>query len=176
MYEIRIHSRGGQGGVTAARMMASAAVKDGKFATACPFYGAERRGAPIVSFVRIDDKPVRIYSQINKPDMIIILDPTVMDTVDVLDGLKEGGKIFINTNEETPFPPGFKVFRGDLTGIALRENLVVSGSAIVNTPVIGALAKLGLFTRESGVEAITDTFTDPRNTNAAKAAYDEVIV
>ena len=108
--------------------------------------------------------------------MIIILDPTVMDTVNVLDGLKEGGTIFINTNEDISFPPGFKVFRGDLTGIALRENLVVSGSAIVNTPVIGALAKLGLFTRESGVEAITDTFSDPRNTNAAKAAYDEVIV
>lgn len=176
MYEIRIHSRGGQGGVTAARMMASAAVKDGKFATACPFYGAERRGAPIVSFVRIDDKPVRIYSQIKKPDMIIILDPTVMDTVDVLDGLKEEGKIFINTHDDVSFPPGFKVSRVDLTGIALREDLIVSGSPILNTPVIGALARLGLFTRESGVKAITETFTDPRNTNAARAAYDEVII
>ena len=176
MYEIRIHSRGGQGGVTAARMMATAAVKDGKFATACPFYGAERRGAPIVSFVRIDDTPVRIYSQINKPDMIVILDPTVMDTVDVMDGLKKGGAIFINTNEDIPFPPGFNIHKADLTGIALRENLVVAGSPIVNTPVIGALAKLGLFSRESAVKAITETFADPRNTNAAKAAYDEVVV
>jgi len=176
MYEIRIHSRGGQGGVTAARMMATAAVKDGKFATACPFYGAERRGAPIVSFVRIDDAPVRIYSQINKPDMIVILDPTVMDTVNVLDGLKEGGSIFINTHEEVSFPAGFKVYKADLTGIALRENLVVAGSPILNTPVIGALAKLGLFSRESGVKAINDTFADPRNTSAAKAAYEEVIV
>lgn len=176
MYEIRIHSRGGQGGVTAARMMATAAVKDGKFATACPFYGAERRGAPIVSFVRIDDAPVRIYSQINKPDMIVILDPTVMDTVNVLDGLKEGGSIFINTHDDVVFPAGFKVYKADLTGIALRENLVVAGSPIVNTPVIGALAKLGLFSRESGVKAITETFADPRNTAAAKAAFEEVIV
>jgi pyruvate ferredoxin oxidoreductase gamma subunit len=176
MYEIRIHSRGGQGGVTAARMMASAAVKDGKFATACPFYGAERRGAPIVSFVRIDDAPVRIYSQINKPEMIVILDPTVMDTVNVLDGLKEGGSIFINTHDDVDFPAGFKVYKADLTGIALREKLVVAGSPIVNTPVIGALAKLGLFTRESGVKAITETFADPRNTAAAKAAFEEVIV
>ncbi|MDO5843885.1 MAG: 2-oxoacid:acceptor oxidoreductase family protein [Methanocorpusculum sp.] len=174
MFEIRIHSRGGQGGVTAARMMAAAAVKDGKFATACPFYGAERRGAPIVSFVRIDDAPVRIYSQIKKPDMIIVLDPTVMETVDVLDGLKEGGSIFINTHEDLKFPPQFKVYKADLTGIALKENLLVAGSPIVNTPVIGALAKIGLFTRSSGKESIAETFADVRNINAAEEAFKEV--
>ena len=64
MFEIRIHSRGGQGGVTAARLLAMAALHDGKYATACPFYGAERRGAPVVSFVRIDDHPIKVYSQI----------------------------------------------------------------------------------------------------------------
>lgn len=174
MYEIRIHSRGGQGGVTAARMMASAAVKDGKFATACPFYGAERRGAPIVSFVRIDDTPVRIYSQIRKPDMIIVLDPTVMETVDVLDGLKEGGSIFINTHEDIEFPPQYKVYKADLTGIALSKNLVVAGSPILNTPVIGALAKLGLFTHESGKKAIEETFADVRNIEVAEKAFEEV--
>lgn len=174
MYEIRIHSRGGQGGVTAARMMAAAAVKDGKFATACPFYGAERRGAPIVSFVRIDDAPVRIYSQIKKPDMIVVLDPTVMDTVNVLDGLKEGGSIVINTHEDMAFPAKFKVYKADLTGIALKEDLVVAGSPILNTPVIGALAKIGLFTPDSGTKAITETFSDPRNVAAAKEAYKEV--
>ncbi len=108
--------------------------------------------------------------------MIVILDPTVMDTVNVLDGLKEGGSIFINTHDDVDFPAGFKVYKADLTGIALREKLVVAGSPIVNTPVIGALAKLGLFTRESGVKAITETFADPRNTAAAKAAFEEVIV
>lgn len=174
MYEIRIHSRGGQGGVTAARMMAAAAVKDGKYATAAPFYGAERRGAPIVSFVRIDETPVRLYSQITKPDMIVILDPTVMDSVDVLSGLKKGGSIFINTHEEVKFPSEFKVYQADLTGIAIKENLVVSGSPILNTPVIGALAKVGLFTSESGVAAITETFSDPRNVSAAKQAFSEV--
>jgi len=78
MFEIRIHSRGGQGGVTAARLLALAAIHDGKYATAAPFYGAERRGAPIVSFVRIDDKPIKVYSQIKKPDMVIVLDASVM--------------------------------------------------------------------------------------------------
>ena len=64
MYEIRIHSRGGQGGVTAARLIALAAFRDGKHATATPFYGAERRGAPIIAFARIDENPIRIYSQV----------------------------------------------------------------------------------------------------------------
>ena len=91
MFEIRIHSRGGQGGVTAARLLALAAIHDGKYATAAPFYGAERRGAPIVSFVRIDDKPIKVYSQIKKPDMVVVLDASVMDVVDVLQGLKSGG-------------------------------------------------------------------------------------
>ena len=72
MFEIRIHSRGGQGGVTAARLVALAAFRDHKYATACPFYGAERRGAPVVSFVRIDDNPIKVYSQIRKPDMVVV--------------------------------------------------------------------------------------------------------
>ena len=92
MYEIRIHSRGGQGGVTAARLLALAAFRDGKYATACPFYGAERRGAPVVSYVRIDDRPIRVYSQIRNPDLVVVLDPSVMEVVDVLHGLKVGGK------------------------------------------------------------------------------------
>ena len=174
MYEIRIHSRGGQGGVTAARMMASAAVKDGKFATACPFYGAERRGAPIVSFVRIDDAPVRIYSQITRPDMVVVLDPTVMETVNVLDGLKKGGIVFVNTHESLTFPPEFKAYCADITGIALAKNMFVAGSPILNTPVIGAMAKLGIFSHESGKLAIQETFSDVRNVEAAEAAYNEV--
>lgn len=174
MYEIRIHSRGGQGGVTAARMMASAAVKDGKFATACPFYGAERRGAPIVSFVRIDDAPVRIYSQITKPDMVVVLDPTVMETVNVLDGLKKGGIVFVNTHENLTFPPEFKAYCADITGIALAKNMFVAGSPILNTPVIGAMAKLGIFSHESGKQAVSETFSDVRNVEAAEAAYNEV--
>ena len=141
MFEIRIHSRGGQGGVTAARLLALAAIHDGKYATAAPFYGAERRGAPIVSFVRIDDKPIRIYSQIKKPDMVIVLDATVMDIVDVLQGLKTGGRVLVNSQQKRVFS-GYSSSNVDLTGIALREKLVVSGSPILNTPVIGALAKM----------------------------------
>jgi len=173
MFEIRIHSRGGQGGVTAARLLALAAIYDGKNATAAPFYGAERRGAPIVSFVRIDDKPVRIYSQIRKPDMVVVLDATVMDVVDVLSGLKEGGKVLVNSRQPKEFA-GFSSTSVDLTGIALKENLVVSGSPILNTPVIGALAKMGIVSADSAMKAIGEMFSDERNIKAAKAAYQEM--
>jgi pyruvate ferredoxin oxidoreductase gamma subunit len=173
MFEIRIHSRGGQGGVTAARLLALAAIHDGKYATAAPFYGAERRGAPIVSFVRIDDQPIRIYSQIRKPDMIVVLDASVMDVVDVLQGLKSGGKILVNSQQKKEFA-GYSSINVDLTGIALRENLVVSGSPILNTPVIGALAKMGIVSVDSAKKAITEMFSDERNVRAAEAAYQEM--
>src|SRR5512136_2373000 len=114
MFEIRIHSRGGQGGVTAARLLALAAIHDGKYATAAPFYGAERRGAPIVSFVRIDDKPIKVYSQIKRPDMVVVLDASVMDTVDVLQGLKRGGKVLVNSQQKKEFS-GYTSNNVDLT-------------------------------------------------------------
>ena len=173
MFEIRIHSRGGQGGVTAARLLALAAIHDGKYATAAPFYGAERRGAPIVSFVRIDDKPIRVYSQIKKPDMVVVLDATVMDVVDVLQGLKSGGKVLVNSQQKQDFA-GFASSNVDLTGIALKEKLVVSGSPILNTPVIGALAKMGIVSVGSAKKAISEMFTDDRNVKAAEAAYKEL--
>jgi pyruvate ferredoxin oxidoreductase gamma subunit len=173
MFEIRIHSRGGQGGVTAARLLALAAIHDGKYATAAPFYGAERRGAPIVSFVRIDDKPIRIYSQIKKPDMVIVLDASVMDVVDVLQGLKSGGKVLVNSQQKKEFA-GYVSGNVDLTGIALKENLVVSGSPILNTPVIGALAKMGIVSVDSARKAIREMFTDERNVKAAETAYTEM--
>jgi len=174
MFEIRIHSRGGQGGVTAARLLALAAIYDGKYATAAPFYGAERRGAPIVSFVRIDDKPIRIYSQIKRPDMVVVLDASVMDVVDVLQGLKTGGKVLVNSQQKKDFS-GFVSSNVDLTGIALKENLVVSGSPILNTPVIGALARMGIVSVDSAKKAIREMFTDERNVKAAEAAFRELI-
>ncbi len=175
VYEIRIHSRGGQGGVTAARLLAMAALHDGKYATACPFYGAERRGAPIVSFVRIDKHPIRIYSQIRNPDLIVVLDASVMQAVDVLQGLKTGGRILINSAHNQDFA-GYVTNHVDLTGIALRENLVVAGSPILNTPVIGALARTGIVSADAAKSAIRGMFSDERNIRAAEAAYDEVSI
>ncbi len=173
MFEIRIHSRGGQGGVTAARLIALAAVRDGKYATAFPFYGAERRGAPVVSFVRIDEKPIKVYSQIRQPDMVVVLDASVMETVDVLHGLKPGGTVLLNSTHAPAFV-GVKSYHVDLTGIALKEKLVVAGSPILNTPVLGALAKLGIVTKDSAIQAIAEMFSDDRNTKAAEATFREM--
>jgi len=175
MYEIRLHSRGGQGGVTAAKLMALASFRDGKFATAAPFYGAERRGAPIVSFIRIDDKPIKIYSQIHNPDLVVVLDPSILDLVNVFEGLKPDGKVLINAPKVPKQAEKYDAQHVDLTGIALKLNLVVAGSPILNTPVIGALAKMGLFSRESAAAAIKETFSDERNLNAALMAYEELI-
>jgi len=174
MYEIRIHSRGGQGGVTAARLLALAAIRDGKYATACPFYGAERRGAPVVSYVRIDDHPIRVYSQIRHPDLVLVLDTSVMDVVDVLNGMKPEGRVLVNATDHREMK-GFPSYSVDLTGIALRENLVVAGNPILNTAVLGALAKMGIVTMESAKMAIQEMFSDKRNVTAAEAAYAELV-
>jgi len=174
MFEIRIHSRGGQGGVTAARLIALAAIRDGKYATAFPFYGAERRGAPVVSFVRIDDNPIKVYSQIREPDMVVVLDTSVMDTVDVLHGLKKSGRVLINSTHKPDFA-GFTTYNVDLTGIALKENLVVAGSPILNTPVLGAMAKLAIISADSAKKAIAEMFSDKRNIKAAAEAYREMV-
>jgi len=151
-----------------------AALHDGNYATACPFYGAERRGAPVVSFVRIDDRPIKVYSQIRNPDMVVVLDAGVMDTVDVLQGLKKGGRVFINSPRTHGFT-GFATYTSDLTGIALREDLVVAGSPILNTPVLGALAKIGIVSAGSVTTAIRGMFTDERNARVAEAAFTETM-
>lgn len=175
MYEIRLHSRGGQGGVTAAKILAHAAFLDGKYATATPLYGAERRGAPVVSFIRIDDKPIKVYSQVRNPDLVIVLDPGIMNMVDVLQGIREGGEVLINSPHKQEMG-NHKVYNIDLTGIALSLDLVVAGNPILNTPLLGALAKIGLVSRESVREAISETFSDERNATAALKAYEELVI
>ena len=173
MFEIRIHSRGGQGGVTAAKLLAQAAFNDHKYATAAPFYGAERRGAPVVSFVRISDEPIKVYSQIRSPDLVVVLDSSVMDVIDVLSGIKPDGTVLINSAHAVPMD-GHTTYHVDLTGIALSLGLVIAGSPILNTPVLGALAKIGIISQESVMKAISGTFTDERNVKAAERAYTEV--
>jgi pyruvate ferredoxin oxidoreductase gamma subunit len=150
-----------------------AALHDGKYATACPFYGAERRGAPIVSFVRIDDRPIKVYSQIRTPDLVVILDASILETVNVFQGLKKDGRVFINSAHVQEFP-GFATYNVDLTGIALKEKLVVAGSPILNTPVLGALSKIGIVSVDSVKSAIREMFTDERNVRVAETAYEEM--
>jgi len=157
--------------VTAARLLADAAFRGGKYATASPFYGAERRGAPVVSFVRIDERPIRVYSQIEHPDMVAVLDTSIMDSVDILQGLKEDGVVFANSAKPLDIP-GHRVYIADLTGIAIAHNLVIAGSPVLNTPFMGAMAKIGVITVDAAIGAIRDMFPDERNVEAARVVYE----
>jgi len=98
-----------------------------------------------------------------------------METVDVLQGLKEEGTVLINATHGTDVG-GYRTYSIDLTGIALRENLVVAGSPILNTPVLGALAKMGIVSVESVTSAISEMFSDERNVKAARAAFQELVI
>jgi pyruvate ferredoxin oxidoreductase gamma subunit len=177
MQEIRFHSRGGQGGVTASKLLAQAAFLEGKYSTAFPLYGAERRGAPITSFTRISEEDIKISSQIYQPDIVVVLDDSILDLVNVTDGMKPGGLLIINTSDLARIPKGdFKVATVNVTDIALKMGLVLSGNPILNTPILGALAGLGIVRLDSALMAIKDTFSDERNVNAAKEAYEKVVL
>ncbi|TKJ42365.1 pyruvate synthase [candidate division LCP-89 bacterium B3_LCP] len=141
MLEIRWHGRGGQGAVTASKVLAESAMSLGKQIQAFPEYGSERQGAPVKAFTRIADQRIRQHNQVTEPDVVIVLDPTLLDAVDVTEGLMENGTLIINT-ESSPAEirqqmglKGRTLYTVDATGISLR-NL---GKAIPNTPMIGAL-------------------------------------
>ena len=141
MLEIRWHGRGGQGAVTASKVLAESAMSLGKQIQAFPEYGSERQGAPVKAFTRIADQRIRQHNQVTEPDVVIVLDPTLLDAVDVTEGLSEKGILIINT-QAAPADirakmklQGRTLYTVDATGISLR-NL---GKAIPNTPMIGAL-------------------------------------
>lgn len=176
MIEIRFHGRGGQGAVTAARLLAEAAFLEGKYCQAFPFFGAERRGAPVVAFARIDDKPIRVRTQVYEPNHVVVLDPTVLEAVNVVAGLKRGGLAVINAKKIPEELKGAKVALIDATAIAI-ETL---GVPITNTAMLGALAKTtGVVSLDSVIKAVEKRFKGKlaeKNVTAAKAAHDRTVV
>ena len=105
MREIKIFGRGGQGAVTAAQILATAAFLEGRWAQTFPQFGAERRGAPVVAFVRIDDRPITIRSKVYEPDVVIVMDPNLFMMVEPLEGLKPDGIVILNSPDATPWTP-----------------------------------------------------------------------
>ncbi|ADZ08742.1 pyruvate/ketoisovalerate oxidoreductase, gamma subunit [Methanobacterium lacus] len=172
MIEVRFHGRGGQGAVTAAEILAKAAFEDGKYCQAFPFFGVERRGAPVMAFTRIDDKPIRRRYQVYNPDYVVVLDDGLLEVVDVFSGIKEGGNVIINTNNGVENSNGVKINKIDATGIALD----ILGVPIVNTILLGAFAGVtGQVSIESLIKIINETFSGSvaeKNVKAAKMAYD----
>ncbi len=146
LVEICFHGRGGQGSVTAANLLVAAALKDGnKGVQAFPLFGAERRGAPVRAFARISDEEIHLRSEVYFPDIVIVLDESIIGIVDVLKGLKKGGKILINTTKEPEdfdFSNKYHVATVDATGVAIKHDILVGGIPVVNTPILGAVPKI----------------------------------
>ena len=186
LIEICFHGRGGQGAVTAANLLASAALQDGnKGVQAFPFFGAERRGAPVRAFARIADEEIHLRSEIYNPDIVIILDESIMEIVDVLKGVKKDGKILINTRkkpQEFEFSHQYHVATVDATGIALKYDILVGGIPVVNTPILGSVPKiLDRVTLKSIQQAINSKWTGKkelgeRNIKATQDAFDQTEV
>ena len=184
LVEIVFHGRGGQGAVTAANLLVAAALKDGnKGVQAFPFFGAERRGAPVRAFARISEDEIHLRSEIYNPDIVIVLDESIMDIVDVLKGLKKDGIILINTRKkpkEFDFSNKFTVSTVDATGVALKHDILVGGIPVVNTPILGAVPKiLDRVTLKSIQGTVKEKWHSElanKNVKATQDAYDQMEV
>jgi pyruvate ferredoxin oxidoreductase gamma subunit/2-oxoisovalerate ferredoxin oxidoreductase gamma subunit len=184
LVEIVFHGRGGQGSVTAANLFVAAALKDGnKGVQAFPFFGAERRGAPVRAFARISGDEIHLRSEIYNPDIVIVLDESIMDIVDVLKGLKKNGKILINTRKKPKdfdFSKKYNVATVDATGIALKREILVGGIPVVNTPILGAVPKIldrvTLKSIQNTVKGKWKADLAEKNVKATQDAYDKVEV
>ncbi len=178
MFEIRFHGRGGQGSVTASKILALAAFSEGKYVISFPFFGTERRGAPVTAFTRIDDEPILLKTQIYNPDAVVILDSYVMNSADVTSGMNTDGYLIINTGRKPSEIDGsFRTATVDATSIATRLGLGDRTNPIINTAMIGAFARVtGMVSRESAIEAVRELSPGKKEENsmAAAEAYDSV--
>jgi pyruvate ferredoxin oxidoreductase gamma subunit len=178
MLEIRIHGRGGQGAVTAAQILAISAFYDGKQSQAFPRFGVERRGAPVEAFCRIDNTPINVRSQVYTPDIVLVLEPSLMEAVNVTDGLKKGGSIIVNTSQPVTGEKyaDFKVHPVDASKVALE----IFKADIVNTVILGAFSKVtGMVSIEAINKAVEDRFAGKpqiveMNKTAIKQVYEQV--
>jgi pyruvate ferredoxin oxidoreductase gamma subunit len=178
--ELRFHGRGGQGAVLAAELLARAAFLDGKFPQSFPFFGVERRGAPVTAFARIDERPIPLRTSVETPDVVVVLEHNLRSTVGVTRGLPPEGLLLVNGSyladaTEGPGPRHRAVV--DATRIALRHGLGTAMLPIVNTPMLGALARVsGVVTIEALEQAI-ERYAPARpaaNRDAARDGFHEV--
>jgi len=188
MIEVRWHGRGGQGAKTAALLLADAAFEAGLYVQGFPEYGPERMGAPITAYNRLDSEPIRIHSNIYEPDIVVVVDETLIASVDVCSGLKPGGRIVVNTNRR----PGLvaadfegidgEIYAVDAADISVR-NL---GKNLPNTPLLSVVAKLtGTIGEEEFFKVMEGAFREKfsakpevvaGNMNALKEAWNGAVL
>jgi 2-oxoacid:acceptor oxidoreductase gamma subunit (pyruvate/2-ketoisovalerate family) len=185
--EIVWHGRGGQGAITAGQLIAESAYNEGYLGvTTAPMFGAERRGAPVKAFLRLAKEPIKIFSQIYDPDIIVVLDPTLLPMIDIHSNARKDIIIIVNSSKnideinEIELQDFHKVGIADITRIALNNNLTIAGSAILNTPILGAFAKTTeLVSMESIENSILNKFGEKHgasNIKAAKETFDATTV
>jgi len=180
LLEVRWHGRGGLGAVTSAELVARAAISEGKYAQSFPSFGPERRGAPVLAFLRVSDNAIRIRTPIYEPDIVAVLDPGLLNAVDVTSGLRENGKVIINSRKspnelKSEFGYKWPVAAVNATKIA-REMI---GLPITNTAMIGALLRVTeIVNMDFLVEQLQERFglRAKANIEAMKRAYNETVV
>ena len=161
MIEIRWHGRGGQGAKTASLLLADAAFNTGKYIQGFPEYGPERMGAPITAYNRISSSPIRIHSNIYEPDYVVVVDDTLLDSVDVTAGLKEDGAIVINTTKNgEDLKKLLKGYKGKIYTIDARKvSMETLGKYFPNTPMLAAIVKVsGIMNEEEFVKDMEGSF------------------
>ncbi len=187
LVEIRWHARGGQGAKTASGLLAESALSAGKFVQGFPEYGPERMGAPILAFNRIGDEPITIHSNVEEPDVVIVLDPSLIGPVDVIAGMKGNGILLVNTtlspaDIKQKIGKDVKIATLDASGVAVAT----IGRDIPNTPMMGALLKLvDILPFDSFLATVKEDLAKKfhgrlniveGNLNAMRRAYEEVRV
>ena len=200
LIEIRFHGRGGQGAVVASELLAQAVFLEGKYPQSFPFFGVERRGAPVTAFTRIDDRPITVRTNVTAPDVVVVLDAGLRRSVDVTAGLKRDGLLLVNSDVppaelechykvlavSTDEPAEWievghagRIATVDATTIALEHDLGTKSTPIVNTAILGALARASRIVSIDAVVKAIEQFVPARpeaNASAARTAYERVRV
>ncbi len=181
MRELRIHGRGGQGAVIASKLLASALFLEGKSVQSFPAFGVERRGAPVTAFLRVAEGPILLRCEVTAPHDLVVLDPTLVEAIDVTAGLRTGGSILINSDRApesyAALARRFRVATVDASAIATAHGLGSRNQPIVNTAILGGFAaSSNLVSIESVCRAIADEvpIRPEANVAAARAAAEAV--
>lgn len=180
MIEIRFHGRGGQGAVTSAELLALAAIAEGKYAQGFPSFGPERRGAPVLAFARVNDRQIRLRSQIYEPDVVVVLDESLLAIQNPATGLKKTGMLLLNT---TKTPQELRQEYGFQTTLVVVDAnkiaLEILGIPIVNTTMLGALIKATQVIPLESIEKPLSKRFGPlakKNFAALQEAYKETVI
>jgi 2-oxoacid:acceptor oxidoreductase gamma subunit (pyruvate/2-ketoisovalerate family) len=175
LWEIKWHGRGGQGAISSAQILAHAGFLGGyRGVTSAPSFGAERRGAPVTASTHLSPDPIRIVSQIETPDIVVVLDDTLLNAAHAVEELKPGGWLVVNSTNEPPelgVSNVCSIATADATAVAQEVDLVVAGSPMVNTAMLGAFAKAtGLVTLDDIQQALARKFRPAQAEKNAEAA------